>query len=161
MKNKFTAIIDKIGINPFVFVPEENLELLLKKMGKHKGKIPVRLHIDGQEFTQTLVKYAGYWRLYVNGPMLKATSKKVGDSAIFELYFDESDRSITPHPKLQLALEKYPMAKSIFDSLRPSLRLEIIKYISYLKTEESVDRNVARVIRFLLGQDKFLGRERP
>lgn len=161
MKNKFTAIIDKIGMNPFVFVPEENLKILFREAGRDKGKIPIRLRIDGHDFTQTLVKYAGHWRLYINAPMLKAASKKVGDSAALELYFDHSDRSIKPHPKLLFALEENPAAKKVFNSLRPSLRVEIVKYIAYLKTEESVDRNIARAIRFLLGQGKFVGREKP
>ena len=48
-----------------------------------------------------------------------------------------------------------------FNQLRPSSRNEIIKYISYLKTEQSIDKNVAKAINFLLGKERFVGRDKP
>jgi len=47
------------------------------------------------------------------------------------------------------------------DSLRPSLQKEIVRYISFLKTEESIDRNVDNAIQFLLGKKRFIGRDKP
>ena len=46
----FKAEIEIIGINPFVFLPQDILESLFKTAGKNKGKIPVRLLIEGQDF---------------------------------------------------------------------------------------------------------------
>ncbi|MEI9935362.1 MAG: hypothetical protein WDM71_11065 [Ferruginibacter sp.] len=43
--------------------------------GKDKGHIPVKGKLDGHAFIQTLVKYSGKWRLYLNGPMRKASIK--------------------------------------------------------------------------------------
>lgn len=155
----FTATIDKIGINPFVFVPDELVTDLIRQAGQHKGKIRVVLFIDGKEFRQTLVKYAGYWRLYVNGPMLKSTGKQVGDSATFALFYDDQPTILPMHPLLSQALEQQQDALRVFDSLTPSLRLEIARYISSLRTETSIHRNVARAIQFLLGKERFIGRD--
>jgi hypothetical protein len=155
----FTAEINIIGINPFVFVPEEVLNYVFHQAGKNKGQFPVTMKIDGHEFKQTLVKYAGDWRLYLNTPMRKAAGKDVGDTASFELEFDTEVRLITIHPKLVEALAKNKAAKEIFDNLAPHLQKEIIRYIANLKTEESVNRNVKKAIQFLLGKERFIGRD--
>ncbi|MGJ1262878.1 DUF1905 domain-containing protein [Sphingobacterium spiritivorum] len=155
----FTAVIDKIGINPFVFVPELVLLELITAAGQHKGKIPVSLTIEGLVFTQTLVKYAGEWRLYINGPMLKATGKTVGDTADFTLEFNAEKPEIQIHPLLAKALQQNVEAYSVFQSLSPSLQLEIVRYISHLKQEDSIARNVGKAIQFLLGKERFIGRE--
>lgn len=157
---RFKATIEIIGINPFVFVPSAILEEIFKQAGKNKGKIPVRMKIDGHEFEQTLIKYAGDWRLYLNTPMRKAAQKEVGQSAIFEIEFDPIERTIPFHPKFKQALNENVEAKTIFDGLAPSLQKELLKYLSFLKTEESVNRNVQKAIDFLLGKGKFIGRNK-
>ena len=157
----FHAKIEIIGINPFVFVPVETLLYLFDQAKGDKGKIPVKMKIDGHLFKQTLVKYAGDWRLYLNTPMRTAAGKELGDTALFELTFDPEERIISFHPKLQAALKENNEAKQIFDNLAPYLQKEIITYINNLKTEASIDLNVKRAISFLLGKDRFIGRDKP
>lgn len=84
----------------------------------------------------------------------------IGEPITISVFFDESDRSIKPHPKFLKALEGNAQAKIVYESLNPSLQKEIVRYISLLKTEKSVDLNVIRAIDFLLGRGKFIGRER-
>ena len=117
------------------------------------------MKIDGHDFKQTLVKYAGDWRLYLNTPMRKAAGKDIGDTATFEIEFDTEERTISINPKLVQALAENKQAKDIFDGLAPYLQKEIIRYIASLKTEESVDRNVKKAIQFLLGKERFIGRD--
>jgi len=155
----FKAEIRIIGINPFVFVPEEALNYIFHKAGKNKVQLPITMKIDGHEFKQTLVKYAGDWRLYLNTPMRKAAGKDVGDTATFEIEFDTEERTISINPKLVKALAENKQAKDIFDGLAPYLQKEIIRYIANLKTEESIDRNVKKAIQFLLGKERFIGRD--
>ncbi|MBO9672036.1 MAG: DUF1905 domain-containing protein [Sphingobacteriaceae bacterium] len=155
----FKAEIKIIGINPFVFVPEDVLNYVFHQSGKDKGQFPVRMKIDGYEFKQTLVKYAGDWRLYLNAPMRKAAGKDVGDTATFEIEFDTEERTISANPKFMEALIENKQAKDIFDGLAPYLQKEIIRYIANLKTEESVDRNIKKAIQFLLGKERFIGRD--
>lgn len=160
-KIKFKAKIEIIGVNPFVFLPEPALKEIFKQAGKEKGKIPVKMKIDGHEFTQTLVKWKGAWRLYLNMPMRRAAQKDVGDVAEFEIVYDPIERVFPIHPKFEKALQKNKQAREIFNSLRPSLQLEINRYFSFLKTEETIDRNVERAIQFLLGKGRFVGRDTP
>ncbi|MBE5318839.1 DUF1905 domain-containing protein [Pedobacter sp. MR2016-19] len=155
----FKAEITIIGINPFVFVPEEALNYIFHQSGKNKGQLPITMKIDGHEFKQTLVKYAGDWRLYLNTPMRKAAGKDIGDTATFEIEFDTEERTISINPKLVKALAENKQAKDIFDGLAPYLQKEIIRYIANLKTEESIDSNVKKAIQFLLGKERFIGRD--
>ena len=157
----FTGQIHIIGVNPFVFLPEKTLMKVFKQSGKDKGKIPVKMKIDGHEFTQTLVKYSGHWRLYLNTPMRKAAGKQVGDYASFEVEFNPNKKLLTSHPGLEEALNNNNKARGVFNELSPSLQQEIIRYISNLKTEESVKRNILRAINFLLGKERFVGRDCP
>jgi len=159
--NTFKAKIEIIGINPFVFLPDRVLKSLFTQSGKDKGPIRVHGTIEGHPYKQTLVKYSGSWRLYINGPMLKAANKKVGDRTTLTIEFDPKDRSIPMHPKLEAALKANKTAKATFDKLCPSRKNEVVRYISHLKTEASVDKNVARAINFLLGKESFAGRDKP
>ena len=159
--NKFKADIEIIGINPFVFVPDRILKNIFKQADKDKGPIPIRGTINGQPFKQTLVKYRGDWRLYINTTMLKNSPKRIGETVAIEVEFDPVSRNIKPHPKLILAFKQNKEAKKIFDNFPPSRQNEIIRYISSLKTEESVIRNIKRAIDHLVGKDRFVGRDKP
>lgn len=161
MTNKFSAIIDIIGINPFVFVPEKILRQILKKAGKDKGHIPVKGTVNGTPFIQTLVKYSGHWRLYINTIMLKDSPKKIGETVILTIDYDPVERTVPVHPKLLAAITKNKTAKTVFENLPPSRQKEIARYINSLKTEESMDRNIARAVAFLLGKERFAGRDTP
>lgn len=158
---KFKATIEIIGINPFVDVPGKVLREIFEQAGKDRGHIPIRGTINENAYTQTLVKYKGAWRLYINTKMLKDSPLRVGEIVTVTVEFDPADRSIKPHPKLVKALKGNPEARVKFATLKPSRKLEIVRYISFLKKEESIDRNVARVIRFLLGEQRFAGRDKP
>jgi hypothetical protein len=158
---RFTAEIEIIGINPFVSLPEAVLKGLFAQAGRSKGPIPLRLAVAGVEFPQTLVKYAGQWRLYLNGPMLKVAKKGVGHRIRIQLEFDPQERSIPMRPEFRTALDENPDAKAVFDGLSPSMRKEIVRYLGFLKSETATARNVERAIDFLLGKARFIGRERP
>lgn len=157
----FDAVLEIIGINPFVFVPPDILSWIFSVSGKSSGPIPVRGTINGNQYTQTLVKFRGDWRLYVNTVMLPGSPRRIGDTLHFTIQFDDRDRNIAPHPRLTEALRRNHQALEIFESLAPSLRKEIIRYISSLKSESSVMKNVERAIGFLLGKNRFIGRDKP
>ncbi|MFY9152010.1 MAG: hypothetical protein WAO52_08350 [Prolixibacteraceae bacterium] len=79
MIHKFKASIDIIGINPFVYVPEQILEEIFTQAGKNKEYIPVCVIINNIGHKQTLMKFSGDWRLYINTTMLKNSPKRVGE----------------------------------------------------------------------------------
>ncbi|MDQ3108957.1 MAG: YdeI/OmpD-associated family protein [Bacteroidota bacterium] len=155
----FAAKILKIGINPYVLLPAPVLNYLFEKAKKSKGPIPVRGTLNGKKFTQTLVKYSGKWRLYLNTPMREAAGIDVGDMARLKIEHDPSPRTLSIHPKLKKMLAENKNAKASFDKLAPYRRKEIIRYISYLKTEDSVDSNIEKVIKHLSGKGRFAGRD--
>ncbi|OYX82447.1 MAG: hypothetical protein B7Y83_14755 [Flavobacteriales bacterium 32-34-25] len=157
----FWATIEIIGINPFVFVPEEILNTIFEKAGKSKGPIPVKGAVNSIPYTQTLIKFKGEWRLYINTTMLKNSPKRIGEQIEISIEYDPAKREIPIHPKLLQALNENKETNSVFQNLRPSLQQEIIRYISNLKTDESIDKNVLKAIDFLLGKGKFVGREKP
>ncbi|WP_090022021.1 YdeI/OmpD-associated family protein [Chryseobacterium oleae] len=159
MKNSsFTALLEIIGINPFVFVPDEILNEIFKAAGKDKSPIPVKGTVNGKEFQQNLMKYLGEWRLYVNLLMLKNSPKRIGETLEIVLEFDESDRRISIHPRLDEAIKGSPIATRNFENLIPSRRNELIRYINNLKTEASIERNIEKIMRHLHGETDFFGK---
>ncbi|MDP2692035.1 MAG: YdeI/OmpD-associated family protein [bacterium] len=158
---KFKATLDIIGINPFVYVPEKILEDIFAKAGKDRGHIPVCVVINNNEHKQTLVKFIGHWRLYINTSMLKNSPKRIGEIIDVAIEFDPADRTIKPHPEFLKALDQNIEAKQVFESLSVSRQKEIIRYISFLKSAESVTKNIQRVLGFLTGKNRFVGRDKP
>jgi len=159
--NSFSARIYKIGVNPYVLLPAVVLKEIFKQANKNKGPIPVRGELNGNLFVQTLVKFSGKWRLYLNIPMRKAAGVDVGDVADLKIEFDPRIREVIMDVKLKLALEKNKKAKQIFEKLPPSRQKEIMRYIGNLKSEEAINKNVKRAILFLTGKERFVGREKP
>ncbi|PIF46171.1 uncharacterized protein DUF1905 [Chryseobacterium sp. 52] len=156
--NSFTAVLEIIGINPFVFIPEEILTDIFKTAGKDKSPIPVKGTVNGKEFKQNLMKYSGEWRLYVNLVMLKDSPKRIGETIEVSIEYDESDRSISIHPKLDEAINASVVASTNFENLTPSRRHELIRYINHLKTDASIERNIEKIIRHLHGETDFFGK---
>jgi hypothetical protein len=154
----FSSKILKIGINPYVLLPADVLHELFKQAGKDKGPVPVQGTLNGNPFIQTLVKYSGKWRLYLNTPMRRAAGIDVGDMANIGIAYNPEPRTISMHPKLRRALAKNKLANSAFIKLTPSYQKEIIRYINNLKTEQSVDKNIEKAIQHLLGKQRFIGR---
>jgi len=91
--------------------------------------------------------------------MLKNSPKRIGEQIKVSVDFDPEDRTIPLHPELKKAFRKNTDAKKIFEKLSPSRQKEINRYITNLKSEESIKRNVEKAIRHLTGKERFVGRE--
>jgi len=139
----FSARILKIGINPYVGLPEDVLNALFKQADRTKGPIQVRGTVNGKRFKQTLVKYQGAWRLYINGEMRRAAEIDVGDEAHIKIEYDPVPRIESSPAKFVSALSKNKTAQAAFESLR---------YLNAMKTESSLERNIEKVIQHLLGE---------
>ena len=148
----FTAKILIIGINPYVGVPEDVLDGLFKQAGRSKGPIPVRGTLNGKSFRQTLVKYQGAWKLYLNTQMRQDAGIDVGDDANVVIEFDPEPRIVPMHSKMARALSRNKEAKAAFEKLAPSRQKEILRYLNSMKTDESLVRNIEKVIQHLLGK---------
>jgi hypothetical protein len=161
----FRAAIALLGINPYVALPTSHLKALLSAAQTSTGPIPVRVELGGVTFRQTLVKYRGAWRLYLNLAMREAAGKDVGDRVDVRVEFDPSPR-IEPMPiALQRALEQNTAASAAFAALPASRKKEIQRYLNSAKTSATLERNVAKVIAYLAGETPptlaVLGRRTP
>lgn len=77
-----------------------------------------------------------------------------------QIDFDEKPRTTPLHTKLRKVFKGKPEVKTAFDRLAPSRQKVILRYINFLKTEESVERNIERVVAHLVKSKPFIGRER-
>lgn len=154
----FKAEINIIGVNPFVFVPENILFEIFKTAKKDKGQIPIKGTINQKPYTQTLVKFSGEWRMYINTTMLKNSPKRIGETIEITIDFDSVSRAIEAPTKFLEALEKNETAKSVFNELSASRKLEIVRYLARLKSEQALEKNISKAINFLLGKERFVGR---
>ena len=147
---KFSSTIYKIGINPIVDPPEDVLTVIFAQASASNGPIPIRGKINGADYVQTLVKYQGIWRLYINAEMLNSSGLTVGAMAEIEIAYDRRPRVVPMPIELEAALEQNKLAKVVFEGLTPSRRKDILRYIGSLKTERALERNIARVIAQLV-----------
>ena len=159
--NAFEAELEIIGINPFVSVPGPVLEAIFAAAGTRKGPIAICGEVNGAPYQQSLVRYAGAWRLYVNTTMLKDSPRRIGERVHVTVARDPVGRPAPASADFDQALAAHPAARAVFDALPPSRRLEIVRYIAALKSPASVERNIARAIAFLTGEGRFVGRDRP
>lgn len=158
---QFSAKIEIIGINPFVFVPDAILQIIFRQAGKNKGYIPIKGTINDNPYRQTLVRYSGEWRLYINTIMLKNSPKRIGEIVTLTITFDPESRAIDMPDDFAKALAENQEANLVFEQLSASRKHEIVRYLARLKTKETLDRNITKAINFLLGKEKFVGREKP
>jgi hypothetical protein len=150
---RFRAPITVLGVNPLVDVPERVVSALQRQSGIARGPIPVRGTLNGAPYQQTVMRFAGTWRLHLNGPMRQAAGLEAGDVASVTIEYDPTSRR-TPMPALlREALDAAPQAREAYDALAPSRQNEICRYLANLKQEASLRRNVERVIAHLLGED--------
>jgi hypothetical protein len=149
----FRALIELLGINPYVALPRAHLKVLFAAAGRETGAIPVRVELAGTSFRQHLVKYQGTWRLYLNTPMRRAAGKDVGERIALTVEFDPAPRVEPMPPALRRALAVNANAKLAFDVLSPSRKKEIQRYLNGVKTPVTLARNVDKVIAYLSGEE--------
>jgi hypothetical protein len=158
---EFQATIDIIGINPFVAVPGKILEQIFLQAGKRSGPIPIKGVLNGKPYIQTLVRYQGDWRLYINTKMLPHSPKRIGERVTLTLQFDPKPRAVIPPRAFLAALARNKNAQQVYDGLSPSRQNEIVRYLAALKSEAALEKNIARAIEFLCGRGSFAGRATP
>jgi len=125
------------------------LRFLFKQGNVSKGPIPVHGRLNGRRFKQTVVKYQGAWRLYLNTQLRLSAGINTGDMAHFKIEFDSQPRLVGMHPLLRRTFNANPAAKKSFQKLPPSRQKEILRYLHSLKTKEAAMRTVQKVLSLL------------
>ena len=146
----FATVVNKVGINPCVEVPEE-----ISRAFRRRGHVPVRGQLNGRPIKATLVPVGGgRHRLYINGQMRKAAGVGVGDTVTLSLAFDPQPRDPPVPPALAAALEASPAAKAVFDKFPPSHKREILDYLNWLKRPDSLERHIKKLIGELAAEER-------
>lgn len=128
---------------------------------KDAGPIRVRGRLGGLRFTATVVRYGGAWRLYLNTAMRADAAVEVGDEVDLELEYDPAPRTVPIPPRFAAALANDPRARAALEALTSSHRKDILNYLNWLKTDESLERNIQKAIaESLAGRDARRARTR-
>ncbi len=134
----FTAELEIIGINPFVFVPSNVLNAVMEQAGKDKSPIPVRGTINGIAFQQALVRYAGAWRF--------------GETVRLAIAFDPTDRSIIPHPAWVEALaqnwHKTNRQKNVLTRFPPTNKRKLSDIFRFSRQKQALNGTLPRPLIF-------------
>ncbi len=159
--NTFSATIFILNVNRYVRPPDKILSEIFKQAQKNKGPIPVRGKLNGAGFQQSLVRYQGDWRLYINGVMAKKSGLKysgsvtaiVGQKVKVAVEFDPKPPKYPMVPEFRKVLDKDKKAKFAYSQLTAGRQKEILRYFSFMKNKESLLKNIERVIKHLRGKE--------
>jgi len=139
-------------LNPCVEVPAAVVASLMAESGRNQS-LPVTATLQGKPFKANVVKYRGAWRLYLNGTMRSSTGVEVGHRVKVTLRHDPKPRSTPMPPAFAAALSRDSRAKAAFEALAPSRRKELLRYLGNLKREESLRRNIGKMLKYLKGME--------
>lgn len=153
-KNKlqFSAKIYQIGMNWCVDVPQEiTHELIIDN-----GRINIKGKINEFSFIKTLMPVKNsFHRLYVNREMMIGGKTALGQVAFFKIQQD-CDKVVKQYAIPDL-LSQYLYENNLttdFEDLTHSKKRAILKYISQLKSTESLVRNIEKLIVQLQNKEK-------
>jgi hypothetical protein len=127
-----------------------------EQLKKEKGYIRIKGLINDFKFIQTLVPVKDRpHRLYVNGLMMKGGNTALDKTASFVI--EQNTKQIEkeyPVPSvLKKELTKHGLTAN-FKALSPTRIKDILKYLSYIKTEETLLKHITKVIIQLANKEK-------
>ena len=159
----FTATIEIYDGNPYVLVSAAQATELQEGWRK---PMPVLVQINGQPSPPWHINMMpigdGSFYLYLHGDVRKASQTKVGDSVTVDVHFDKSYHNGPQHPMpewFKAPLSANQKAQAAWDALTPSRQKEILRYFSWLKSDETKQRNVEQALFVLSGHEgRFMAR---
>lgn len=163
MPVRFRAKMLITGVNPYVVVSAARAKAL--KPG-WKRPMPVLVTVNGVPEPPWRINLMpmgdGRFYLYLAGAVRKASRTKVGDTVTIDVRFDPEYRNGPMHPMpvwFREPLEANAKAKRAWAELTPSRQKEILRYLSWLKSDDARERNVSKAIRVLSGaRERYLAR---
>jgi hypothetical protein len=121
---------------------------VIAKLGTSK-KPPVRVTINGFTYRSTVAVMGGKFMVGVNADNREKARIAGGDTVTIDIALDEAPRTVSVPAALRAALAKNATAKKKFDQLSYSKKRVYTVPIEKAKTDETRDRNIARVIAAL------------
>lgn len=159
----FKGVIKIYDGNPYVLMSAARAKTLKSDWRK---PMPVLVQINGEPKTPWRINMMpigdGSFYLYLHGDVRKASKTKVGDTVSVSVIFDADYRNGPMHPMpdwFSKALADNPEAKQAWDALIPSRQKEILRYFSWLKSDEAIARNIEKALFVLSGNEgRFMAR---
>ena len=149
----FAGKIYKVGIIRYVDVPA-GVSRALKAAEAH---VPVRGTVEGFPLVTTMVSRGnGLHRVAIHGDIRKKL--KVDAGVVVEIVLERDDEPREPvlPPALVLAFRQSPQAGAHFRRMTVALRRQIVRYLTAVKQQATLERRVAGFVRRLekLAQEK-------
>lgn len=142
----FSGKIYKIGIIRYLNVSAD----VSRAIGRGETHVPVAGEVEGVPLRTTLVSRGrGCYRLAIHGEIRKELSVDAGDVVEIAIQRDEESREPTLPPALVLALRNAPKAQMEFHRITTALRREVVRYLTSVKQQSTLERRVATVVRRL------------
>jgi hypothetical protein len=148
----FVAKIYKVGVIRYVDVPAT----ASKALGVKGAAVPVCGSVEAVPLRTTMVSRGnGCYRLAIHGDIRKKLRIDAGAVVEVALEIDEEPREPALPPAMVLALRNSPKAQTNFRAMTTALRRQIVRYITSVKQQSTLERRVAGIIR------RLETRERP
>lgn len=142
----FSGKIYKVGIIRYVDVPVD----VSRTIGAGATHVPVVGEVDGVPLRTTMVSRGkGCYRLAIHGDIRKKLKADAGTVVEIAVRRDEEPREPVLPRALALALRNAPEAQAEFRRMTTALRRQIVRYITSVKQQSTLERRVATVLRRL------------
>jgi len=142
----FSGKIYKVGIIRFVDVPAD----VSRSISDGAPHVPVKGELEGVPLQTTLVSRGNScYRLAIHGDIRKKLRVDVGAIVEIAIERDEDSREPLLPPALVLALRNSPKAQAAFRQMTTALRRQIVRYLTSVKQQGTLERRVAKFTRTL------------
>ena len=141
----FSGRIYKVGLIRFVDVPAA----ISRALGASPS-IPVCGSVENVPLRTTLVSRGrGAHRVAIHGDIRKKLRLDAGAVVEIALQLDGESREPALPPALVVALRQSPKAQKVFRSMTTALRRQIVRYLTDVKNQSTLERRVATFVRRL------------
>jgi hypothetical protein len=134
-----------------VDVPRHVSKSLRKQAGDDPKHIPVTGQVEGLPLKSTLSpRGGGSYRLHIHSNIWRKLRIDAGATVEIMLLLDTEPRDpVLPHD-LAGGLADEPQALAIFNSLTPSFRRQIVRYVEQAKHATTRDKRIRLIVKRML-----------
>jgi len=142
----FSGKLYRVGLIRYVDVPAE----VSRAIGEGAVHVPVVGEVEGVPLRSTLVsRGGGSYRLAIHGEIRKKLRIDTGAAVEIVLQRDEESREPALPPALVFALRNSRKAQVAFRQMTTALRWQIVRYLTSVKQQSTLERRVANFVRRL------------
>jgi Domain of unknown function (DUF1905)/Bacteriocin-protection, YdeI or OmpD-Associated len=142
----FCGRIYKVGLIRYVDVPAE----VTRKISAGEPHVAIRGSVEGVALRTTMVSGGrGCYRVAIHGDIRKRLRIDAGAVVEIAIERDEESREPVLPPFLVLSLRNAPRAQAAFRSMTTALRRQIVRYLTAVKQQATLERRVVKFIRQL------------